>query len=176
LKRRISGFTLVEIMVVLVIVGIIGSLTVTLILHSKKEADVQFVAYDVQGEARIVMLKLTKELTQGREVLQPLSNAVPTNYIVFQDFADNTVSFIYDQNARKVFRSEIDMSVDPPETYTDEIGSNILDLNFLVGGRNDKLVTIHMISGKVTKPAQNIYDTPTIRSHSLTSRVYLRNL
>ena len=86
-KQRQRGFTLLEIMVVIVILGILASLVVPNLMGNKEKADRQKVVSDITAlENALDMYKLDNSLypntEQGLEALvtKPTSQPEPRNY------------------------------------------------------------------------------------------------
>ncbi|MGF1683001.1 type II secretion system major pseudopilin GspG [Photobacterium makurazakiensis] len=87
MQRKQRGFTLLEVMVVIVILGVLASLVVPNLLGNKEKADQQKVVTDISAlEQALDMYKLDNSVypstDQGLEALvsKPTSSPEPRNY------------------------------------------------------------------------------------------------
>ncbi len=85
MQRRQQGFTLLEIMIVIVILGILGSLVVPNLLGNKDKADQQKAATDISTlEQTLDMYRLDNSTypttEQGLEALVTIPSPEPRNY------------------------------------------------------------------------------------------------
>lgn len=87
MQRKQRGFTLLEVMVVIVILGVLASLVVPNLLGNKEKADQQKVVTDISAlEQALDMYKLDNSVypttDQGLEALvtKPASSPEPRNY------------------------------------------------------------------------------------------------
>jgi general secretion pathway protein G len=86
-KPKQSGFTLIEVMVVLLIIGIMASMIAPQILGSQEEAQLKKAAVDIQSlESALEMYKLKNNVfpstEQGLDALvnEPTIDPIPRNY------------------------------------------------------------------------------------------------
>lgn len=86
-KRKNSGFTLIEVMVVLLIIGIMAGMIGPQILGTKDEADIKSAAIDIQSlENALTQYKLSNNVfpttEQGLDALvkEPTVDPIPRNY------------------------------------------------------------------------------------------------
>ena len=86
-RIRPQGFTLIEVMVVLLIIGIMASMVAPQILGNQEEAQLKKAAVDIQQlESALEMYKLSNNMfpttEQGLEALvtEPTIDPVPRNY------------------------------------------------------------------------------------------------
>ncbi len=85
MQRRQQGFTLLEIMIVIVILGVLGSLVVPNLLGNKDKADQQKAATDISTlEQTLDMYRLDNSAypstEQGLEALVTIPSPEPRNY------------------------------------------------------------------------------------------------
>lgn len=87
LRKRLQGFTLIEVMVVLLIIGIMAGIIAPQILGSQEEAQLKKAAVDIQQlETALERYKLsnnvfpTTEQTLEALVEQPTIDPIPRNY------------------------------------------------------------------------------------------------
>jgi general secretion pathway protein G len=86
-SSRVAGFTLIEVMVVLLIIGIMASMIAPQILGSQEEAQLKKAAVDIQSlESALEMYKLKNNVfptsEQGLDALvnAPTIDPIPRNY------------------------------------------------------------------------------------------------
>ncbi|MFT4993150.1 MAG: general secretion pathway protein G [Paraglaciecola sp.] len=87
MKPRQTGFTLIEVMVVLLIIGIMASMIAPQILGSQEEAQLKKAAVDIQSlESALEMYKLKNNVFPSTEqgldalVTEPTIDPIPRNY------------------------------------------------------------------------------------------------
>ena len=86
-KRKYSGFTLIEVMVALLIIGIMAGMIAPQILGNQEEAQLKSAAIDIQSlENALTQYKLSNNVfpttEQGLEALvsEPTVDPIPRNY------------------------------------------------------------------------------------------------
>lgn len=65
------GFTLVELLVVLLLLGIVGAITVTTIVRTQQTERFQSELQQVMDDGRLSLARIRKELRGGRRILDP---------------------------------------------------------------------------------------------------------
>jgi prepilin-type N-terminal cleavage/methylation domain-containing protein len=69
-RREDRGFTLVEMLVGMVLIGIVSAIAITTITTVQRSSDVTIAEHDGVEEARLALNRMTRELRQARELVQ----------------------------------------------------------------------------------------------------------
>lgn len=141
-KLRIRGFTLIEVIIVIVILSIISSITLYFIGNSVKTYVRMVNQKTLLDEARLAMERMCRDIRDARGILSPASGA-SGNMITFQrshatfgDMADETISFrLNGMTLEKVKTSP---------GITTPLASNVSSFTVIRGAGGDEEITLSL--------------------------------
>lgn len=162
-KLRIRGFTLIEVIIVIVVLSIISSITLYFIGNSVKTYVVMVNQKNLLDEARLAMERMCRDIRDARGILSPASGA-SGNMITFQrshatfgDLADEILSFRLNGTTLEKVKTS--------PGITTSLASNVSSFTVLRGAGGDEEITLLLTLSLAT--GENV---------TLGTKVYPKNL
>lgn len=160
MKKSVVGFTVIELILVMVIVGIVAAASSTFLLKASQASHLAPALVEVDNAARFAVISLQRELQNIRSnTSSDISNA-QTNTITFIDTSNNTIT--YSLSGATIMRNGF--------TFLEQVSAFSFTYLDAQGAVTNTVSNIQYIqfSFTVTVSAQN-------DSQTFGSAVYLRN-
>ena len=122
LRRDDSGLTLIELLVSMILVSIIGSVVFAAVLSTQRATETSRLVNDLNGEARLVLNRMSRELREAQRITAVTNPAGPG----YSATSDSSITFEVDFNGNGTIEPN---AADPEElTYFYDVSAQQLQL------------------------------------------------